>query len=403
LVSNTGDNCGLPAGEYFNGQDSSFGLYDADLSFWGNQEVLIRFLMSSDASIRGEGWWIDDITITEVEIPGSCSTVGTCSENPLVDVVPDGPLTACAGSPVLAATTTGGVEPFSYQWTLDGVDIPGANEEFYIPSGLGTASYNCRVQASECSVPSLDTEPTVITNVDAPLFDGLLSATDAGSADCSIDLEWVPATTVCDGPLSYYVFRDVAPAVDLVPENLVASGLTGLGYVDSGGLVDGQTYFYRVQALDRSTGMFDGNAVELDAVPTGRGASACSTVIGPTPVPAGDNGTTPLLGDRLTPSGDQILVRWDTTSCSAPDYNLLYGDLAGVSSYTLAGSECGLGTSGSFDWAGAPAGNLFFLVVGTDGSTESSWGTDSLYGERNGAGPSGQCSVVAKDMSGTCP
>jgi hypothetical protein len=50
------------------------------------------------------------------------------------------------------------------------------------------------------------------------------------------------------------------------------------------------------------------------------------------------------------------------------------------------------------------AGDLFFIVVGTNrAGTESSWGTDSLSGERNGETPSGQCGVVAKDASGSCP
>jgi len=51
-----------------------------------------------------------------------------------------------------------------------------------------------------------------------------------------------------------------------------------------------------------------------------------------------------------------------------------------------------------------PAGNLFFLVVGTDGAgTESSWGVTSVFGERSGLVPSGECGIAAKDISGSCP
>ena len=70
----------------------------------------------------------------------------------------------------------------------------------------------------------------------------------------------------------------------------------------------------------------------------------------------------------------------------------------------LAGSECSLGATGSFDWVNVPTGDLFFLVISTDrAGIESSWGTDSLYGERNGETSSGQCGVVRKNASGSCP
>jgi len=565
--TNTSDNCGLPTGTYFTGLDATWSLYTADLSTWGNQDVMIRFLISSDTSVTKAGWWIDDITITQVDVPGTCSPSTGCGNNPFVDVEPDGPLTSCVGEPVLFANAVGGAGPFSYQWTRDGIDVPGATEEYYIPNDPGTYSYNCRVQAAGCSEDVDDGEPTVITHVDSAFFDGLQSVQDVQGSSCSLGLDWSPASTLCDGPVTYYVFRDTVPDVALTPDNLVASGLTGNSYVDSGGLFDGVTYYYQVQGLERSSGLFDGNSAELFATPSGPGTglntifaedfenpaaltqwtdsvspgsrtcglwtdstsatsrpaggsgsyavsdgstcggqktsttfespsidvnltgilsvtlefdlyykflnggdaatvqvwdgtnwqtiwadnnadvnshllfdvtawasgnpdfrirfdyqtidqwlavdniavvadilNVCATTTGPAPVPTGDGTTTPLLGNRATVAGDQISVSWDTTSCSVTDYHLLYGDLADVSSYTLAGSQCSLGATGSFDWLDVPTGDLFFLIVGSDrGGVESSWGTDSLYGERNGESPSGQCGLVAKNASGSCP
>ena len=61
-------------------------------------------------------------------------------------------------------------------------------------------------------------------------------------------------------------------------------------------------------------------------------------------------------------------------------------------------------SAGNFQWTGVPAGNLFFLVVGTDGAgTESGWGFDSNIIERNGTSASGECGVVTKDASNSCP
>ncbi|NIM60499.1 MAG: hypothetical protein GTO30_02280, partial [Acidobacteria bacterium] len=49
-----------------------------------------------------------------------------------------------------------------------------------------------------------------------------------------------------------------------------------------------------------------------------------------------------------------------------------------------------------------PPGNLFWIVVGTDGgAVESSWGATS-FGERNGIDPSGQCGVTFKEISNVC-
>ena len=85
------------------------------------------------------------------------------------------------------------------------------------------------------------------------------------------------------------------------------------------------------------------------------------------------------------------------------DY-LLYGNLADVANHTISGSLCSLGTSGSFDWNTVPAGDLFFLLVGSDGAaTESSWGIDSTGAERNGSLASGECSSSIKEPLNVCP
>ena len=125
-------------------------------------------------------------------------------------------------------------------------------------------------------------------------------------------------------------------------------------------------------------------------------ASCATEASGPFPAAAGS-----LRTDRPGGATDAIDVTWGT-ACGAIDYNLLYGDLDGVASYALLGSECSLGTTGSYSWTGVPAGNLYLLVVGTDGSTESSWGRDSGFAERNGAAASNLCGVSVKDPTGTC-
>ena len=130
----------------------------------------------------------------------------------------------------------------------------------------------------------------------------------------------------------------------------------------------------------------------------------CAVPPAPPPAPDGRQATTPLLAARLTAAGDSMQVSWDAASCPATDYNLIYGNLSDVASYALSGAACSMGTSGSYGWAGVPAGNLYFLAVGLDGvGTESSWGLNGANQERNGSIASGACGVIVKNASGTCP
>jgi hypothetical protein len=35
---------------------------------------MIRWVLSTDTSVGGSGWWVDDIAITNVEVPSSCTS-----------------------------------------------------------------------------------------------------------------------------------------------------------------------------------------------------------------------------------------------------------------------------------------------------------------------------------------
>lgn len=125
----------------------------------------------------------------------------------------------------------------------------------------------------------------------------------------------------------------------------------------------------------------------------------------PSPAPDGRFGTAALRASKLDAAGSQVRVTWDAASCPSPDYNLLFGPLAAVSSMGIGGSACALGAGGVHDWSGVPAGDHFFLIVGIGDFPlyESSWGTDSFGNERNGTRPSRECGALVKSTSLTCP
>jgi uncharacterized repeat protein (TIGR01451 family) len=137
--------------------------------------------------------------------------------------------------------------------------------------------------------------------------------------------------------------------------------------------------------------------------PAGCNQNAC--VAAPTavkPVPDGSFGSA-MTASRADAAGSSIDLRWDVATCASTGYHVLYGSLATVATHAVAGSACGIGTSGAFSWSGVPAGDLWFVVAADDGaSTEGSWGAGAT-GERGGSSPSGQCGMAAKNLSGTCP
>jgi hypothetical protein len=118
------------------------------------------------------------------------------------------------------------------------------------------------------------------------------------------------------------------------------------------------------------------------------------------PVADGSYGTA-MKADRA--SATSINLTWDVATCSSTDHEVVYGDLASLASYTVAGGYCGLGTSGAGTWSGVPAGDLWFVVVGTDGAgTEGTWG-NATSGPMGGVTASGQCGNAARNNGGTCP
>ncbi len=70
--SYTSDACDFPTGSFFTGARPTYAAYSADLSAWTGQEGMLRWALSTDGSVNGAGWWIDEISITNVAVPSAC-------------------------------------------------------------------------------------------------------------------------------------------------------------------------------------------------------------------------------------------------------------------------------------------------------------------------------------------
>jgi agmatine/peptidylarginine deiminase len=205
--------------------------------------------------------------------PWAHSFTAICPNHPLVDVTPDGTLAVCSGSvQPLAASLTGGTGPFSFQWTEDGVEIPGATSDSFVAGGSGTHLYNCRVWGDGCVNPRSDGSDIEITWQTAPVFAGLTAVTNPQHDTCVLDLSWEAAIPACAGPAHYNIYRSATPGFTPGPGNLLIEGVSGTGYSDLADLVFGTTYSYIVRAEDRSNGSEDANLIELQGSPTGPGS-----------------------------------------------------------------------------------------------------------------------------------
>jgi outer membrane protein assembly factor BamB len=73
---NSGDACGYPKNRpaYTGTGNLTFASYSVDLSAYDGEDVMIRWNFSTDGSVTYEGWYVDDITVTHVQVSGPCES-----------------------------------------------------------------------------------------------------------------------------------------------------------------------------------------------------------------------------------------------------------------------------------------------------------------------------------------
>ncbi len=107
-----------------------------------------------------------------------------------------------------------------------------------------------------------------------------------------------------------------------------------------------------------------------------------------------------LSAERNAVDPSLIDITYDVETCNSEDHALIFGALGDFSTVTAA--ACSIGSTGSFT-ATPPAGDVWFLIAGTEGGFYSSVG-QSTAGERVITGLAAFCpSLVDQDISKTCP
>jgi agmatine/peptidylarginine deiminase len=305
--------------------------YDGSIPAQAEDAVISYYLEAADESGRVE-------THPYIGEPWAHTFTAICPNHPLIDVTPDGAQAVCSGSAqTLSAALSGGTGPFSYQWTEDGADIPGATSETFEASGTGSHVYNCKVWGDGCVNSRSDLDDVHLTWQTEPVFAGLTSVGSPQYASCTIDLSWGAATPACGGPVYYNVYRSTTPGFTPGPGNLLAAGLPDTSFNDMDDLAFNTTYSYVVRAVDISNGSEDDNLVELAGTAAGPGSGGTRNLFDDDFEDAGGWADwTVSTGPGTHTCGDWTRV---TTSSQRPPgssgyYALTDSDACGSGSYT---------------------------------------------------------------------
>jgi len=103
----------------------------ATLTGAANNQFQVRWRLGSDSTIVRAGFGVDDVQITNVAQTVACDNTNNsglpgCTCNMTVDVLPNGTTTVNVNEYInFTVNVTGGMWPYTYQWTEDGVNLSG--------------------------------------------------------------------------------------------------------------------------------------------------------------------------------------------------------------------------------------------------------------------------------------
>ncbi len=304
-------------------------------------------------------------------------------------------------------------------------DVSGGVTYAYVVRAFD-ATEGCESFESNCD----DATATGVCTL-SPDFAGLDSVTNAGTADCAIDLAWSAAAANCGASVVYNVWRSTTPGFDPDATTPLATCVSGTGYQDL--TADFNTeYFYVVRAEDDSGngsgacagGNQDGNTEELSGTAAGpdvevfaddieSGPGAWTTSAGPD-----DTGTDPwsiVETDSHSPThawfvSDEAVIKDQRLALTDP---IAVGPAAMLSFWhhfdleaTYDGGVLEYSTDGGASWfdilegngAGVPADAGRFLMNGYTGTISTGF-SSPIGGRQAWEGDSGGFQEVIVDLA----
>ena len=203
-------------------------------------------------------------------------------------------------SVAFTGTATGGTPAYSYSWNFGDGATSTAQNPSHTYSTAGT--YTATLTVTDSSSPAKTATSTVTINA-APIaatVPGAPTGLTAAPGTGQVSLSWTPpANTGGENITSYKVYRGTASGGETL---LTSGGCSGLGAVTSctdSGLTAGQTYYYKVSAVNP---IGEGaQSAEASATPTG---STCQA--------------RQLLGNPGFENGSSNPAPWTVTSTHTP-------------------------------------------------------------------------------------
>ena len=141
----------------------------------------------------------------------------------------------------------------------------------------GQVTYGYRVTAFDgtgfcaSSTSNCVEAQTTGTCTAAPIFGGIVSAANEGTAQCRIDLGWIAANPACGGPATYSIYRSFDASFIPGADTRIALGWLDTTYTDLGA-TSGTTQYYAVRSVDTANSTEDDNLVRLAVTPSGPSA-----------------------------------------------------------------------------------------------------------------------------------
>ena len=343
--------------------------------------------------------------------PGSSSTITA----PILVTQPASQ-TVADGQTATFTVVASGTAPLTYQWLSNGTAISGATSASYTtPATTAAASgtnYDVMVKNAAGSVTSSTAVLTVTGGTSSASCTSVPPApagpVASAASTSTINLTWSADTAPANCSISSYsVYGSASSGFAPSSSNLLASGITGTSYSNSG-LTASSTYYYVVEAVDSdgvSAASSQASATTLAAASTGTAAPTISTqpasqtvIIGTTATFMVSAAGTGPFNYQWKKNGTVISgassASYNTPTTSAPDNGAAFSVVISNAGGSVTSANAVLTVNSS------PAYTLYPGFIGTDlnNNTHGAWQDDQIYVEILGSNVStGALSWVSYD------